>query len=103
MEQKRGGRVLILATASDIAMANPVARHVGLFDGVMASDGKTNLRHAAKLHALTEKFGPRGFDYAGNSSVDLGVWAFNPGETGLIRAGEGFTIALSDRGIKSPA
>lgn len=74
-EQKRDGRVLILATASDIAMANPVAQHVGLFDGVMASDGKTNLRHAAKLRALTEKFGPRGFDYAGNSSVDLGVWA----------------------------
>ena len=74
-EQKRSGRVLILATASDIAMANPVAQYVGLFDGVMASDGKTNLRHAAKLRALTEKFGPRGFDYAGNSAVDLGVWA----------------------------
>jgi len=74
-EQKRSGRLLILATASDLAMANPVAQYVGLFDGVMASDGKTNLRHAAKLHALTERFGPRGFDYAGNSSVDLGVWA----------------------------
>lgn len=74
-EQKRNGRPLILATASDIAMANPVAQYVGLFDGVMASDGKTNLRHAAKLRALTERFGPRGFDYAGNSAVDLGVWA----------------------------
>jgi hypothetical protein len=74
-EQKRSGRLLILATASDIAMADPVAQYVGLFDGVMASDGKTNLRHAAKLRALTERFGPRGFDYAGNSPVDLGVWA----------------------------
>ena len=74
-EQKRNGRKLILATASDIAMAQPVADHVGLFDEVMASDGKTNLRHAAKLRALTEKFGERGFDYAGNSPVDLGVWA----------------------------
>ncbi len=74
-EQKRSGRKLILATASDIAMAQPVAQHVGLFDEVMASDGKTNLRHAAKRRALTAKFGERGFDYAGNSSVDLGVWA----------------------------
>jgi 4-hydroxybenzoate polyprenyltransferase len=74
-EQKRGGRKLILATASDIAMAKPVADYLGLFDEVMASDGKTNLRHAAKLRALTAKCGERGFDYAGNSSVDLGVWA----------------------------
>jgi 4-hydroxybenzoate polyprenyltransferase len=74
-EQKRGGRRLILATASDLAMAQPVADYLGLFDEVMASDGKTNLRHAAKLRALTEKFGERGFDYAGNSSVDLGVWS----------------------------
>lgn len=73
-EQKRSGRKLVLATASDVKMAEPVARHVGLFDEVLASDGKTNLRDNAKLAALTEKFGERGFDYAGNSSVDLDVW-----------------------------
>lgn len=73
-EQKRAGRKLILATASDLAMAKPVAQHVGLFDEVLASDGETNLRDHAKLAALTRKFGPRGFDYAGNSSVDLAVW-----------------------------
>ena len=38
--QKQSGRKLILATASDIKMAEPVARHVGLFDEVLASDGK---------------------------------------------------------------
>jgi hypothetical protein len=64
----------VLATASDLEMAKPVARHVGLFDEVLASDGRTNLRAAAKLDALTKKFGPRGFDYAGNSPVDLAVW-----------------------------
>lgn len=74
-EQKQAGRKIILATASDIKMAEPVARHVGLFDEVLASDGKTNLRGAAKLSALTKKFGERGFDYAGNSSVDLAVWS----------------------------
>ena len=73
-EEKRAGRKLVLATASDLKMAEPIARHLGLFDEVFASDGKTNLRDEAKLSALTKAFGERGFDYAGNSSVDLDVW-----------------------------
>ncbi len=72
--QKASGRKLILATASDIGMAKPVADHVGLFDDVMASDGKINLRNAAKRDALNKRFGERGYDYAGNSNDDLGVW-----------------------------
>ena len=73
-EQKAAGRKLVLVTASDRDMALPVANYVGLFDDVLGSDGKTNLRGANKLKALTEKFGERGFDYAGNSSADLAVW-----------------------------
>ena len=73
-EQKKAGRKLIVATASDRDMALPVANHVGLFDEVLGSDGKTNLRSANKLRVLTEKFGERGFDYAGNSAPDLAVW-----------------------------
>jgi len=73
-EQKRAGRKLVLVTASDRDMALPVASHVGLFDEVLASDGRINLRGKNKLHAVTEQFGERGFDYAGNSSADLAVW-----------------------------
>ncbi len=73
-QEKASGRQIVLATASDIGMAGPVAAHVGLFDDVMASDGTTNLRNAAKRSALTKRFGERGYDYAGNSSDDLGVW-----------------------------
>jgi len=73
-EQKKSGRKLFLVTASDRAMALPVANHVGLFDEVLGSDGKTNLRSANKLKVLVEKFGERGFDYAGNSAADLAVW-----------------------------
>ena len=72
--EKKTGRKIILATASDLKMAQPVADHVGIFDEVFASDGKTNLRSENKLRALTEKFGARGFDYAGNSSADFAVW-----------------------------
>jgi apolipoprotein N-acyltransferase len=73
-EQKAAGRKLILVTASDRDMALPVANHVGLFDEVLGSDGKTNLRGANKLKVLVGKFGERGFDYAGNSSADFAVW-----------------------------
>lgn len=73
-EQKRAGRKLILATASDMEMARPVAQHVGLFDEILASDGRTNLRGAAKRRKLVELYGDHGFDYAGNSAVDLAVW-----------------------------
>jgi hypothetical protein len=72
--EKRTGRKLILATASDYRMAEPVFHHVGIFDELMASDGKINLRGDNKRRALSAKFGERGYDYAGNSSVDLGVW-----------------------------
>jgi phosphoserine phosphatase len=73
-EQKAAGRKIILATASDFQMAKPVADHFKIFDEVLASDGRTNLRGTNKLKALVAKFGERGFDYAGNSSVDLPVW-----------------------------
>ena len=73
-EQKAAGRKLVLVTASDRDMALPVANHVGLFDEVLGSDGKTNLRGANKLKVLIAKFGEHGFDYAGNSSADLAVW-----------------------------
>ena len=73
-EEKKNGRKIILATASDMKMAQPVANHIGLFDEVLASDGQTNLRSENKLRVLTNKFGERGFDYAGNSSADFAVW-----------------------------
>ena len=73
-EQKSAGRKIILATASDLQMAKPVADHAAVFDEVLGSDGKTNLRSGNKLKVLAQKFGERGFDYAGNSAADLAVW-----------------------------
>jgi len=72
--EKRARRKIVLATASDLEMARPVAQHIGLFDEVLASDGRTNLRDKAKRAALVQRFGERGFDYAGNSTPDLEVW-----------------------------
>jgi apolipoprotein N-acyltransferase len=94
-QQKAAGRKLVLVTASDRDMALPVAGHLALFDEVLGSDGRTNLRSANKLKALVEKFGERGFDYAGNSSADYAVWrgaraaiVVRAGAAVLKRAGE---------------
>jgi 4-hydroxybenzoate polyprenyltransferase len=73
--EKQQDRMLVLVTASDDAPAKRVAAQVGLFNEVLASNGTLNLRGASKGRALAERFGKRGFDYAGNSAVDLPVWA----------------------------
>lgn len=72
-EQKSAGRRLFLATASDAGYAEAVAAHLGLFDGVIASDGAHNLSGPSKRDALARRF-PGGFDYAGDSAKDLPVW-----------------------------
>ena len=73
-DQKNQGREIWLCTASDQRMAQAVADHVGLFDGVLASDGHTNLSGDHKAKQLVQRFGERGFDYCGNHRVDLKVW-----------------------------
>ncbi len=72
--EKGRGRRLILVTASDLRWAEQVAAHLELFDEVMGSDGSTNLEGETKAHALVERFGDQGFDYAGNGPADLPVW-----------------------------
>lgn len=72
---KRQGRRLVLATGADAKMAQAVADELGLFEAVLASDGRVNLSSAAKRDRLVAEFGERGFDYVGNSSRDLPVWA----------------------------
>lgn len=72
---KHAGRPLVLATAADALIAQAVADELGLFDRVLASDGRHNLSGSAKRDRLVAEFGERGFDYVGNSRRDLPVWA----------------------------
>jgi len=67
-------RPRVLCTAADASIAEAIAQHLGLFDRVIASDGQRNLSRSQKAAALSEAFGERGFDYAGNSSDDIAVW-----------------------------
>lgn len=84
--QKATGRRLVLVTGADQAMANRVASAFGdLFDEALGSSERVNLVGAHKAARLTEKFGPRGFAYAGNSSADLHVWSA-AGEVIIVNA-----------------
>jgi 4-hydroxybenzoate polyprenyltransferase len=73
-KEKDQGRRLVLATASDRIWAERIAAHLEIFDEVIGSDGTTNFGGETKARALVERFGDRGFDYAGNGPTDRPVW-----------------------------
>jgi 4-hydroxybenzoate polyprenyltransferase/phosphoserine phosphatase len=75
--QKCAGRRLILCTASDKLIANSIATHLGIFDEVIASDGRTNVAGVEKAKKLQRHFKGSNFDYAGNSRADLSVWSIS--------------------------
>jgi len=74
-EQKVNGKKIVLCTAANERIAQAVSKHLGLFDDVIASDDYSNLKSNNKRNALQEKYGEQGYDYAGNSSADIAVWA----------------------------
>jgi 4-hydroxybenzoate polyprenyltransferase len=73
-EERRRGRSLVLVSAVDEALANGVARELALFDSVMASDGRTELRGEQKAKRLLARFGAGGYDYAGAVRGDRAIW-----------------------------
>ncbi len=70
LEAQRGRRPIILATAANEGIARRVAEHLGLFDTILASDGSSNLKGAAKLAAIRDVVGDSAFDYLGDSLDD---------------------------------
>lgn len=76
-ERRAAGAKIILATASHREFAEPVAAHLGCFDGVLATDKTRNLKGAAKLVAIRqelEQMGADRFDYVGDCAADLPIF-----------------------------
>lgn len=92
-EQHAAGRRQVLVTGAHEKYAREVATHLGLFEGVLATDASTNLSGGPKRARLTADYGLRGYDYAGNSRKDLEVWAE------ARRA----VVVAPDRGVKAGA
>ncbi len=97
--ERQKGREIILATASDQQVAESVARYVGLFTAVLASDGTVNLAGHAKLSAIQQHANGVAFDYVGNSRTDLAIWEHasrailvQPSRSTLRKAGQTSSI-----------
>ncbi|HMJ89735.1 MAG TPA: UbiA family prenyltransferase, partial [Candidatus Acidoferrum sp.] len=73
-EEHSRGRKLVLATGADESTARQVAERFNIFSEIVASDGLVNRTGSKKVEQLIQKFGRGGFDYAGNSKVDLPIW-----------------------------
>ncbi len=69
------GRPIVLVTASHRKFAEGVARKLGFFDRVYATEQGINLSGCAKRDLLIAEYGDRAFDYVGNSHTDLHVWS----------------------------
>ncbi len=72
--QRDAGRALWLCTASNHRLAQRVAEHLQIFQGVLSSTDDINLSGRTKAKQLVEKFGEKGFDYCGNHRIDLAIW-----------------------------
>jgi 4-hydroxybenzoate polyprenyltransferase len=73
-ELKATGVTLCLTTAADRRVAAEVAKHLCLFDEVVASDGSINCSGVNKLAAIRERLGDARFSYWGDSRADLPLW-----------------------------
>ncbi|MBU2793349.1 UbiA family prenyltransferase [Acidithiobacillus thiooxidans] len=73
-KEHAAGRSLVLATASHRKFADGIAKHLGVFTKVHATEEGINLAGRAKRDILVKHYGIKGFDYAGNSRADVPVW-----------------------------
>ena len=71
-EERKLGRPLVLATATNLSIANKISDYLKLFDIVIASSS-SNIKGSLKLKAL-KKAGIQKFDYIGNSHADIPLW-----------------------------
>lgn len=92
IETARGeGRPVILASASHRRNIARVARHLGLFDAVLATSNRANLKGAHKLAALRRLLGDQPFDYVGDARADRVIWA---------AARRGYTVGHAAPGVE---
>jgi len=75
IEERRSGRSIYLATGADERLAQRVAEYLGIFAGVVGSDGTTNLTGNRKLDSLRSRLGSCEFDYVGNDAPDVPLLA----------------------------
>jgi len=97
--ERTQGRAIYLATGADIAVARRVADHLGIFSGVLGSDGSINLTGLKKLDRLRTLLGQGEFGYIGNDTPDLPLLA-HAAEPMVANPSLGLRMGLKRRGIQ---
>jgi 4-hydroxybenzoate polyprenyltransferase/phosphoserine phosphatase len=77
--KRQNGSRLYLTTAAHISFAEAVAEHLGMFDGILASDGVSNNRGEEKVRRIQKLLGGRDFVYAADAPEDIAVWKRSQG------------------------
>jgi 4-hydroxybenzoate polyprenyltransferase len=98
MAQRGEGRKLYLATGADSGLADRIARHLNIFEGVLSSDGAINNIGSNKLAGFRTRFAGD-FDYIGNARPDLPLLAAAASPM-LANPNLGLRMALRARGLK---
>lgn len=93
------GRQIYLATGADARLAQRVADHLGIFSGVLGSDGATNLTGHNKLDRLRSHLPAEQFDYIGNDTPDLPLLAHSA-EPMIANPSLRLRAGLRTRGIR---
>jgi hypothetical protein len=93
IEQHRGGREIILATAAESGIAQSVANHLGIFSKILATNGAQNLSGPKKLARIQDHLGSCGFVYAGNARIDMPIWRSSKGAI-VVNASDRFVHAV---------
>jgi 4-hydroxybenzoate polyprenyltransferase/phosphoserine phosphatase len=99
LQERTRGRAIYLATGADQRLAQRVAKHLGIFAGVLGSDGVTNLTGGDKLARLRSELGTTNFSYVGNSRVDLPLLA-QAAEPMVANPSLGLRMGLKSRHIQ---
>jgi len=73
-EEKNKGRKTYLVSASTQKQVQAYGDYFNVFDESIGSSSTLNLKGENKAKYLVQRFGQKGFDYAGNGDVDLPVW-----------------------------
>jgi 4-hydroxybenzoate polyprenyltransferase len=97
--QRELGRPIYLATGADWILAERVAAHLRLFDGILASDGDRNLTGKNKLAKFREFFHNAPFDYIGNAMPDIELLAASV-EPKLANPSMALRSSVRSRGIR---
>lgn len=72
--ERLAGRRIYLATATHWKPARAIARHLGIFDDVLASSAHRNLIGGAKLASIQNTAQENAFTYGGDSQSDRPIW-----------------------------